>query len=38
VREYNSLKLHYEGSDMTVCRAAKDVFVGRVLTGTCSRR
>ncbi|MBL8883687.1 MAG: GrpB family protein [Hyphomicrobium sp.] len=33
VSEYNTLKLHHEGSDMTVYRAAKDAFIERVLAG-----
>ena len=33
VSEYNTLKLHHEGSDMAIYRAAKDAFVERVLAG-----
>lgn len=38
VSEYKSLKLHHEGNDMAVYRAAKDAFVERILTGKSSRR
>ena len=38
VSEYNTLKLHHEGSDMAVYRAAKDAFVERVLAGTRSNQ
>jgi GrpB-like predicted nucleotidyltransferase (UPF0157 family) len=33
VSEYNTLKLHHEGSDMAIYRSAKDAFVERVLAG-----
>jgi GrpB-like predicted nucleotidyltransferase (UPF0157 family) len=38
VSEYNTLKLHYEGRDMAIYRAAKDAFVERVLAGTRSKQ